>query len=211
MNSFFKFLFSKSGLICLDWYDWNFLWVENFWYVKTGRDWSVWIDTIETTAGISDKSSACLMSGLICLDWYDWNVWLFLYTLVAPSIVGIDLFGLIRLKLFQGTNEFNFNISMSGLICLDWYDWNHIICCYYIWLHLGRDWSVWIDTIETSFKEILVLYFLEMSGLICLDWYDWNQFIIVPLNILIIVGIDLFGLIRLKPLKCGTSNLTSSP
>ena len=37
-----------------------------------------------------------------------------------------------------------------------------------------RDWSAWIDTIETmSFKVNLFIHILP-SGLICLNWYDWN-------------------------------------
>ena len=88
------------------------------------RDWSVWIDTIETSALSQSVVKKLMQSGLICLDWYDWNL--------------IFKIGLQWLQ------------NMSGLICLDWYDWNFMIVSSNIVNEYGRDWSVWIDTIETS-------------------------------------------------------------
>ena len=87
--------------------------------------------------------------------------------------VGIDLSGLIRLKL-----EILFCRSLyfteSGLICLDWYNWNGISFCRIITSCWGRDWSIWIDTIETIHGPFSPPHFL-------------------------LVGIDLSRLIRLKP------------
>ena len=120
----------KSGLICLDWYDWN---------AKTGivcpsviqsRDWSVWIDTIETVLELKYCHTSSIMSGLICLDWYDWN-------LISKTMC-ITKF------------------LWSGLICLDWYDWNvNTFCDSNNITFSGRDWSVWIDTIETGYSYII--------------------------------------------------------
>ena len=119
-----KVLSSQSGLICLNWYDWNVsvqiplqvIWWEvgidlpelirlkrvfffsdrsNF---STSRDWSAWIDTIETII-ISSDNLISILSGLICLNWYDWN-------------------NVLRYKSDRSSYR-------SGLICLNWYDWNN--------------------------------------------------------------------------------------
>ena len=115
--------FLASGLICLNWYDWNSL--------KCG-----------------EMNCTSSPSGLICLNWYDWNNdngWI-LDKSFCP--VGIDLSELIRLKLCI--------FATSRLSCSS-----------------GRDWSVWIDTIETRlFHQSSSVFFL--------------------------VGIDLSELIRLK-------------
>ena len=141
-----------SGLICMNWYDWNmiqFCWVLNpnrtvgidlhelirlkpvflasCHYVNGCRDWSVWIDTIETTQHVA-------------------------LTAAFHEPVGIDLPELIRLK--QGYEP---------------HIWGYDASC--------RDWSAWIDTIETS----TTLPFNEehpSSGLIYLNWYDWNNVVV---------------------------------
>ena len=87
-------------------------------------------------------------SGLICLNWYDWNMLFHSPIFIPPLLVGIDLPELIRLKLVP--------IRLTSP-----------------WLCPGRDWSAWIDTIETSW------WFLH--------WPSENE-----------VGIDLPELIRLK-------------
>ena len=189
-----------SGLICLDWYDWNY---QSF----------------------PLSSQTVLGSGLICLDWYDWNNFSFLILKNAFFVVRIDLFGLIRLKQSEHSLDLGLQI-MSGLICLDWYDWNvlthsrsfsWVLYCqdWSVWIDtietlripfvyrfhiLCQDWSVWIDTIETIMCSSLGYFFFNLSGLICLDWYDWNSSSnAFSHSSSVIVRIDLFGLIRLKP------------
>ena len=190
-----------SGLICLDWYDWNFL-------------------------ACNPAFTGVVVSGLICLDWYDWNQEYPLSIVLVESCrdwsVGIDLSGLIRLKLYHHLSKpskfycrdwsvwidtietMDHNIILrilirSGLICLDWYDWN--MCFFYRARNkcFCRDWSVWIDTIETGTSYETRVVPVLMSGLICLDWYDWNAVIAIIIYLWEIqVGIDLSGLIRLK-------------
>ena len=189
------------------------------------RDWSVWIDTIETSAASNLELHVSSMSGLICLDWYDWNGSAHLNPTTTLPQVGIDLFGLIRLKHRKPR--------------LGFHDF------------AGRDWSVWIDTIETKHSRFPVRWWFHVgvdlfglirlkhitdstkitgdngSGLICLDWYDWNSIlgssivfcnrcrdcsvwidtietspVGLPRSRNRVVGIALFGLIRLKP-SCG--------
>ena len=41
--------------------------------IPSGRDWSAWIDTIETSKIKMKNISTTILSGLICLNWYDWN------------------------------------------------------------------------------------------------------------------------------------------
>ena len=136
-------------MICLDWYDWNLMSLSTWLKFSHCRDWSVWIGTIETYSYNGLLRGIRTQSGLICLDWYDWN------THIIPPLHRVIL-------------------MKSGLICLDWYDWNratissdstNIIVgidlfglirlkldkCIILpnWLNTCRDWSVWIDTIET--------------------------------------------------------------
>ncbi len=140
-------VYPRSGLICLNWYDWNpapfvlavtttLVGIDLFGLIRLklchrnfqllryipGRDWSVWIDTIETS-----------------IPWMS-----------KPNInaVGIDLSGLIRLKRVRVEDVYS----------------RH-----------RRDWSVLIDTIETKLFKSLSLSRIWPSGLICLDWYDWNN------------------------------------
>ena len=112
------------------------------------RDWSAWIDTIETFSGETPRLINPFSSGLICLNWYDWNLFIKAMSVSEIVVVGIDLPELIRLKqYFSIINKTHFLPR--------------------------RDWSAWIDTIETSScKESKVSYY--KSGLICLNWYDWN-------------------------------------
>ena len=168
----------ESGLICLDWYDWNIV-ATPFRFVteRTRRDWSVWIDTIETYLhnNVTNHTNHSR----------DWSVWIdTIETLVTVAsvpaknpTVGIDLFGLIRLKprLISAVFE-------EFTTCRDWSVWIDTIETMH-WLKLlknsifsRRDWSVWIDTIETLVNHT--------NPIQCR-----------------LVGIDLFGLIRLKPCK----------
>ena len=113
------------------------------------RDWSVLIDTIETI----------VIGSALVLMW----------------VVGIDLFGLIRLK--PGNSAVvGVTNGLSGLICLDWYDWN-------------------------TLNDISDAPEITGSGLICLDWYDWNSKDMYLYENFDIVGIDLFGLFGLIRLK----------
>ena len=136
------------------------------------------------------------MSGLICLDWYDWNVGTPALANCSISSVGIELFGLIRLKLLE------FLPILRFLTCRDWSVWIDTIETTSVTdlpsrIRWGRDWSVWIDTIETQTVPDWVRH-SQWSGLICLDWYDWNIPINKELDCVPFVGFDLFGLIRLK-------------
>ena len=239
-----------SGLICLDWYDWN---ICSYWAVFSPCP-VVGIDLfglIRLKRCTEEQSGASVpMSGLICLDWYDWNsvkdgtstrisslVGIELFGLIRLKlpipwhifhieIVGIDLFGLIRLKLRLERNLVNEFHPKSGLICLDWYDWNLMRTIMYN----HNFWIVGIDLFGLirlkRLKEISLISFLprsglicldwydwnmhqplcssrqsHQSGLICLDWYDWNMVSAVGVYFNWPVGIDLFGLIRLKPFR----------
>ena len=86
------------------------------------RDWSAWIDTIETIYAI------CLM--IILPLGRDWSAW-------------IDTIET------QETLNWQIEKSKSGLICLNWYDWNMDSPLAKEISALSRDWSAWIDTIET--------------------------------------------------------------
>ena len=188
-----------SGLICLDWYDWNSYRRILVYLLLRSRDWSVLIDTIETVSKAKDIIKPFL-SGLICLDWYDWNhivtdfAWPRELQRRDWSVL-IDTIETGEITIFSTED-----INMSGLICLDWYDWNHtywllqrcvkhrrdwsvlidtietfINTVYVIKLNAsGRDWSVLIDAIETSSVTGKQLPVFQSLGLICLDWYDWN-------------------------------------
>ena len=116
----------------------------------------------------------------------------------ARVAVGIDLFGLIRLKpkylltfsirTFQSrdwsvwidTIETLENLFPTMLLSIsrDWSVWIDTIETS-VWplmkfpQNTGRDWSVWIDTIETTVYQKPICL-MNLSGLICLDWYDWN-------------------------------------
>ena len=161
-----------SGLICLNWYDWNSL-VRVCWVKFT----NVGIDLPE----------------LIRLKRY-WN----LFLTIRIINVGIDLPELIRLKPRETTQPKADSKPKSGLICLNWYDWNANRLMSACAAAAGRDWSAWIDTIETQSLTILpvkikvvgidlpelirlklvavisALAVFAKSGLICLNWYDWN-------------------------------------
>ena len=142
-------LFS-SGLICLNWYDWNLIEVSCRGYVKHSSgliclNWYDWNVSL-----VKCKNHYLWMSGLICLNWYDWNIptmsvsWMFLL------IVGIDLPELIRLKRYQKKKKLCWKNSTSR----DWSAWIDTIETFhnklsrFPLLH-RRDWSAWIDTIET--------------------------------------------------------------
>ena len=118
-------------------------------------------------------------------------------------VVGIDLHELIRLKLISCLSSIS-SWSWSGLICMNWYDWNQSDSCAYESLHdCSRDWSAWIDTIETM-ATASINFFLLGSGLICMNWYDWNSVHYDTFaSVFFYVGIDLHELIRLKhtPIK----------
>ena len=164
---------SWSGLICMNWYDWNIDFIARIQTVNklvgidlhelirlkrlpvksgllillNGRDWSAWIDTIETQ----------ISSYFYCL----------------VEIVGIDLHELIRLKLFISL-ICKLMFKKSGLICMNWYDWNHLY-------------------------QMYALIIVAVSGLICMNWYDWNCSKTEHChNNCNNVGIDLHELIRLK-------------
>ena len=136
------------------------------------RDWSAWIDTIETPS-IFDFFSVFKSSGLICLNWYDWN-YSAVQALHLPYLVGIDLPELIRLKhtSFYSLNSYLYpvGIDLPELIRLKQYNYFSSFL-----VSLCRDWSAWIDTIETLQQ---MLHYPRMLS---------------P------VGIDLPELIRLKP------------
>ena len=170
-----------------------------WWYTCICRDWSAWIDTIETLFD-------CLSLPLTKTG-RDWSAWIDTIetkalTVLYPysSLVEIDLHELIRLKLLNRYCVYWVEISMSGLICMNWYDWNAGFFHESFLRYTSRDWSAWIDTIETILM-ICRKIGLNMSGLICMNWYDWNisssaHFIITLFR----VGIDLHELIRLKQL-----------
>ena len=136
------------------------------------RDWSVWIDTIETLVHRHSQTVPFPPSGLSCLDWYDWNYWNF-SQYSGSWLVGIDLFGLIRLKrhLWRICQVVfvEVGIDLSELIRL-----KLKLCLIEFATANGRDWSVWIDTIET-YQLTRNSTVFHLSGLICLDWYDWNS------------------------------------
>ena len=112
---------NKSGLICLNWYDWNLMIDEVWQYFSSSRDWSAWIDTIETLhevlhheglvhVGIDLPELIRLKQGsqlppLLCLTCRDWSAWI-------DTIETLTTVSLVRLSV------------RSGLICLNWYDWN---------------------------------------------------------------------------------------
>ena len=168
------------------------------------------------------------------------------------ALVGIDLPELIRLKLSSCSLCRRFILPSSGLICLNWYDWNDLINSlkFMVILLVGidlpelirlklltgkmvkdcgkssRDWSAWIDTIETSLLSFIFTKYLpvgiDLPELIRLkrnplrigkhhvnsrDWSVWidtiETFLLFLFNFFYfnLVGIDLPELIRLKPSK----------
>ena len=142
-------------------------------YVNGCRDWSVWIDTIETTQHVA-------------------------LTAAFHEPVGIDLPELIRLKQGYEPHIWGYDASCrdwsawidtietrqlsesprhvvleSGLICLNWYDWNSQLVK---------------SSFFTSFE----------SGLICLIWYDWNPISIPSNSYSTSVEIDLPDLFKRK-------------
>ena len=163
-----------SGLICLDWYDWNEIGLStNHQALIYSRDWSVWIDTIETPKTIGNH--------------------------LCHRVVGIDLFGLIRLKHGRSSSSFSVRtlvgIDLFGLIRLKL----AFLRISFTWVGKRRDWSVWIDTIETKRSYAQQWYCME-----CRDWSVWIDTIETTCHaksevFYDAVGIDLFGLIRLKP------------
>ena len=211
-----------SGLICLNWYDWN-------------------------RALVQMHGTPLPSSGLICLNWYDWNIF-HLYRFCMVTCVGIDLPELIRLKLSPRSISRVINASVgidlpelirlklhtyylyhnlivrSGLICLNWYDWNYInsislwILCNAVGIDLPelirlklvrtkcalycfvccRDWSARIDTIET-----IPLYVVSPTTIPRRDWSAWIDTIETLWNkifstSLYRVGIDLPDLFKRK-------------
>ena len=87
----------SSGLICLDWYDWN------FWRGNSDHFWGLVVIDLSRLIRLKlflliAENVTSTQSGLICLDWYDWNFGETVCCLPAVIFVGIDLFGLIRLK-----------------------------------------------------------------------------------------------------------------
>ena len=141
--------FDSSGLICLNWYDWNRAIGVDDLTIKSCRDWSAWIDTIETLRCGEKLQKPLSRSGLICLNWYDWNLRK-ASVCVLYAGVGIDLPELIRLKpdfsVPRISSRYNVGIDLPELIRLKLMV-HHIIR---FQLKLGRDWSAWIDTIETD-------------------------------------------------------------
>ena len=122
----------------------------NPWIFFPSRDWSAWIDTIETLPYIkkvkTDKDVGIDLPELIRLKLFasnaektaplvsrDWSAWIdTIETFSAPqscalplSQVGIDLPELIRLK-HSFTSALVSSKPRSGLICLNWYDWNFV-------------------------------------------------------------------------------------
>ena len=159
----------------MNWYDWNLVSDATSWYfLQPRRDWSAWIDTIETWNKLNIYASTSSSSGLICMNWYDWN------NMISPPY---------RVLVIQ-----------SGLICMNWYDWNTTHFLYHSLSSSRRDWSAWIDTIETSSSVMLQIMPFNSSGLICMNWYDWNDREYLSWETGVnTVGIDLHELIRLKP------------
>ena len=186
------------------------------------RDWSAWIDTIETFSygwfwcylhqvGI-DLHELIRLKPLFILNSY----------IVEHIYVGIDLHELIRLK-HSSIKPCQAVLGLSGLICMNWYDWNicssptsftraivgidlhelirlkpKLISEFVCITKLCRDWSAWIDTIETTIKHfssaISAVVGIDLHELIrlkhmiiCSLWQRWTC-----------VGIDLHELIRLK-------------
>ena len=186
-------------MICLNWYDWNVNSLMNVSEEYKSRDWSAWIDTIETSL-----------------------FWALLLVCLIP--VGIDLPELIRLKPLRNAHFQDFRlavgIDLPELIRLkpfklvivlirhlrrDWSAWidtietmlprfaNRDPDC-------RRDWSAWIDTIETLVSDDVFGWLISRSGLICMNWYDWNLYLaLLGMKVSSVVGIDLHELIRLKP------------
>ena len=159
----------------MNWYDWNPEHADFLEQLAEGRDWSAWIDTIETICRQLIVNNAKSASGLICMNWYDWN---------SP---------LSALQVFEEPTS-------SGLICMNWYDWNFsehdigidLVAEVGIDLHelirlkhhaypgkpcTGRI-QVGIDLHELIRLKLLYhknnSMLLTASGLICMNWYDWN-------------------------------------
>ena len=191
----------QSGLICLDWYDWNILDLPQSFIILPSRDWSVWIDTIETQVLLWEQSSIHSHVGIDLFGLIRLKPWTSPSTLYAFAIlVRIDLFGLIRLKhkcSLIGPHCFD----RSGLICLDWYDWN--ICRG--WLYHIEFCQVRIDLFGLirlkQIPQFIADSASEGSGLICLNRYDWNDISRIPHSLWNNIVIDLYGLIRLKIIK----------
>ena len=164
------------------------------------RDWSAWIDTIETSSVEIEFKSRSVSSR-------DWSAWIDTIETYLPHRLhclhhtGRDWSAWIdTIETCAVEKNSKSHYQWSGLICMNWYDWNFMRIP---WIHflckLGRDWSAWIDTIETS-RMLLYRY---QSGW-CRDWSAWIDTIETPQieNRTIyknhLVGIDLHELIRLK-------------
>ena len=186
-----------SGLICLNWYDWNEVQYVTDPEISDRRDWSAWIDTIETlTTQYPVQSSLWSRDWSALIDtietstnvwacfWFlnvgrDWSAWidtietlhnlhrLFYRWACRDWSAWID-----TIETIQGFSKIT-NHLLSGLICLNWYDWNMVPVSFSWPWTSRRDWSAWIDTIETLLYNWLQGRDL-LSGLICLNWYDWN-------------------------------------
>ena len=135
-------------------------------------DWSAWIDTIETFQFVQ----------WISLTYHrrDWSAWI--------DTIETSLFCLLIFPV----------ISWSGLICLNWYDWNASSSNAFSHSSSGRDWSAWIDTIETLsltfVQHTLLMVGIDLPELIRLKQFQGNNWLLF----LDQVGIDLPELIRLK-------------
>ena len=149
-NQYHNLLF-QSGLICLNWYDWNVCasMKQPACCLLVGIDLPELIRLKPMSLSVS--LFIHILSGLICLNWYDWNPVGIYWSSISLIGVGIDLPELIRLKLPLKLEIVVIRHSLSGLICLNWYDWNYF----------------------PSFREGRCFLW---SGLICLNWYDWNRF-----------------------------------
>ena len=174
-DNLIELLFALSGLFCLDWYDWNVLSPAPLVLAVISRDWSVWIDTIETwLPGTASKRT---------------------------TIVGIDLSGLIRLKRHKFSSNVNTSlhvgIDLSGLIRLKLKD---LVIAGGYSSHVGIDLFGLIRLKPGNSAVVGVTN--GLSGLICLDWYDWNPSTFFNTTSCgVKVGIDLSRFIRLKIIK----------
>ena len=93
--------------------------------------------------------------------------------------VGIDLHELIRLK-HDWYNGFLYYLYGSGLICMNWYDWNLSVSILFTPSHCRSglicmnwyDWNIYCSFVRACW--------VKLSGLICMNWYDWNHPEVTP-------------------------------
>ena len=156
----------------MNWYDWNYVLVLMVFSTISRRDWSAWIDTIETSSEFNSSIISSTVSGLICMNWYDWNHTQCRVCCLCTA-VGIDLHELIRLKLLRDIDLAFAYIPTSGLICMNWYDWNYTL---------------------NNILNIIVGVGIDLHELIRLKRLFHTAFC----SLQALVGIDLHELIRLK-------------